>query len=137
MSSARAMATFFAGVIRSSPYKIIEWEISIIKTVDVCDLNSLSITSRSCSVIKKFSTPWLICAFLSESVTEICSSVSPNSYSLRSVVCSSPRPLWIVLCSPFFVFFNFPKISSNADCRSLCSLFALSLISPFGPSSVM
>ncbi|MCY1524648.1 hypothetical protein D9M68_595910 [compost metagenome] len=35
INSASAMAVFFAGVIRSSPYKIMECEISIISTVEV------------------------------------------------------------------------------------------------------
>ena len=79
ISSARAIATFLAGVMRSSPYKIIECEMSIMSTVEVCVLYSVSFTSRSPSVSVKSLMPWLIWALRMESVMEICSSVSPNS----------------------------------------------------------
>ena len=49
-NSANAMATFLAGVMRSSPYKIMLWLMSIISTVAVVLLCSRSSTTRSSSV---------------------------------------------------------------------------------------
>ena len=57
INSLSAMATFLAGVILSSPYKIIEWLMSIISTVEVCDLKSVSRISKSSSCKRKLSAP--------------------------------------------------------------------------------
>ena len=137
ISSESAIATFFAGVILSSPYKIIEWLISIISTVLVWVLYSVSTISRSSSVNLKSENPWLICAFFIESVSEICSRVSPNWNSLLSVPGSSPWPGIGVAWFPLPDFFSFPKISSREFFRMALSDFAVILNSPSGVLSVI
>ena len=125
--SARAMATFFAGVMRSSPYNIMEWDISIINTVLICVWWNSSRTTRLDSSIWKSSIPrsrWADCILSSISM---CSIASPNWYGLVSPENSLEFPTCRVDRFPRPAFFNFPKTWSSACFRKRDSVLAVML----------
>jgi hypothetical protein len=85
-----ASATFFAGVKRSSPYRIIEWEQSSIRTVAALERYSLWLTMRSSySMLSGTPSPSRAIALVSVAGTSRLST-SPNSYGLLTPSASTP-----------------------------------------------